>query len=108
MPNKRIPTRKIKEVLRLHFESGLGHRKIAQALGISKGAVGSYLNLAKAKGLSWPLPEGLDEEKLEQSISLTAGKSAHLVEPNCPAIHQELKRKAFNRKKHTRIAQAKL
>nr|VFJ88165.1 MAG: Sigma-70, region 4 [Candidatus Kentron sp. LFY] len=60
MPNKRIPMRKIKEVLRLHFESGLGHRKIAQVLNISKGAVGNYLGLAKAKGISWPLPEGMD------------------------------------------------
>jgi len=86
--------RKIKEVLRLHFEAGLGHRKIAKVLGISKGAVGNYLSLAKAKGIGWPLPENLDEQNLEQCISPPAqGKSAHLVEPDYPVIHQELKRK---------------
>nr|VFK61008.1 MAG: hypothetical protein BECKTC1821F_GA0114240_105211 [Candidatus Kentron sp. TC] len=64
--------RKIIEVLRLHFEAGLEQRKIAQALRISKGAVGNYLNLARANGLSWPLPQDMDEEKLEQLVSFTA------------------------------------
>jgi transposase len=94
MPSKRIPMRKIKEVLRLHFEAGLGHRKIAQALNISKGAVNKYLSLARANGLSWPLPEDLDEEKLEQCVFSRAPKPFHqLVKPDHAAIHQELKRK---------------
>ena len=85
--------RKIKEILRLHFEAGLGQRKIAQALNISKGAVGNYLNLARTNGLSWPLPEDFDEEKLEQSVSSRSVESSRLVEPDYASIHQELKRK---------------
>jgi DNA-directed RNA polymerase specialized sigma24 family protein len=35
--------RKIKEVLRLRFELGLGQREIARACSISQGAVHNYL-----------------------------------------------------------------
>nr|VFK45187.1 MAG: hypothetical protein BECKTC1821E_GA0114239_104411 [Candidatus Kentron sp. TC] len=71
----------------------MGQRKIAQALHISKGAVGNYLNLARANGLSWPLPQDMDEEKLEQSVSLRSVESSQLLEPDYAIIHQELKRK---------------
>jgi DNA-binding transcriptional regulator LsrR (DeoR family) len=38
--------RKIKEVLRLRFELGLGQREIARACAISQGAVHNYLKKA--------------------------------------------------------------
>ena len=41
VPAKRLSMRKIKEVLRLKFELGFGHRQIARGCGIDK----SYLNL---------------------------------------------------------------
>ena len=52
--------RKITEVLRLKFEAKLSHATIARAVGLSKGAVNKYVSLAQARGLSWPLPEGLE------------------------------------------------
>ena len=57
--------RKIKEVLRLHFELGMGQRKIARSCAISQSTVHDYLKAAKAAGVSWPLPEGWDESRLE-------------------------------------------
>ena len=57
MPNRRILMRQIKEILRLKYQAKLSHEKIARAYGLSKGAIGKYVSLAKAKGLSWPLPD---------------------------------------------------
>jgi len=39
------------------------------ALGVSKGAIGSYLSRARTAGLSWPLPEGLSDTELERRCS---------------------------------------
>jgi len=47
--------RKIREVLRLRFELGLGQRAIARACSISQSTVHDYLNRAAAAGVVWPL-----------------------------------------------------
>ena len=60
--------RKIKEVLRLRFELGLGQREIARACAISQGAVHNYLKKVVAAGITWPLPEGWDERGVEQAV----------------------------------------
>ena len=59
--------RKIKEVLRL---SAAGHsqRQIAECCAIGRATVGEYLQRASAAGLSWPLPDGLDEARLERRL----------------------------------------
>lgn len=64
--------RKIKDVLRLHFEAGLGQRVIARALTMSHVTVGDYLKCAARAGLSWPLPEALDETRLERLLAGSA------------------------------------
>ena len=53
MPAVRINMRKLKDALRLKFEGGLSHHKIATALGISKGVVTKYVGLAVAARLDW-------------------------------------------------------
>ena len=68
MPAKRLSMRKIKEVLRLKFELGFGHRQIARSCGINHGTVGDYIRRAEAAGLEWPLPEALDESGLEARL----------------------------------------
>ena len=50
--------RKLKEVLRLRYELGLGQRQIARSCSIGHGTVYEYLKRAQAAGVSWPLPEG--------------------------------------------------
>jgi transposase len=93
MPTKKVPMKKIREVLRLHYEANLSHRKIARACGMSKGVVSKYLALAKAQGIPWPLPAGWDESELEARLHPGVEKPARFVEPDFPATHQELKRK---------------
>ena len=86
--------RKIKEVIRLKFEVDLSHERIAAATGLSKGAVTKYLQRAREAELSWPLPEALDDAKLE---ALLFPRGPPLVtrraEPDFAHLHQELKRK---------------
>ena len=60
--------RRTNEVLRLHFELGLGQREIARACSISQGAVHNYLKKVAAAGITWPLPEGWDEKRIEKAL----------------------------------------
>ena len=86
--------RKILEVLRLRYESHLSHERIAAATRVSKGAVTGYLQRARAAGLTWPLPQPMDDAQLE---ALLFPRAAPLVErraaPDLAHLHQELKRK---------------
>jgi transposase len=93
MPRERIPMRKIKDVLRLHYEGQLSRTRIGKALGLSKGVVSKYLSLFEAQGLRWPLPDDWDEGVLEQRLFPATLKPAWQVEPDFAAIHQQLKRK---------------
>jgi len=86
--------RKIRDVLRYRESTGLSLEAIARALNLSKGVVAKYLKLATAAGLSWPLPEGLDDGALERRLyGQPAARVSAFVEPDHAAIHQELKRK---------------
>jgi predicted DNA-binding protein (UPF0251 family) len=48
LPTKRLSMRKLKEVLRLRFELGLGQRQIARSCSIGHGTVYEYLKRAQA------------------------------------------------------------
>ena len=95
MPAKRLAMRQIKEVLRLKWSQGLSQRQIAHSLGISRPAIAEYLHRAEQAGLSWPVPESLDETAIEQllfPIRLTPSEP-DLVVPEWATIHRELRRK---------------
>jgi transposase len=83
----------IEDVLRLHHEAKLAYSQIALACGLSKGVVSKYLSLAKARGIGWPLPQDMDEAQLESRLLGGTERPRRFVEPDFPAIHQELKRK---------------
>ncbi len=93
MPAARIPMKHIIEVLRLKYEAQLSHEKIARACGLSKGVVSKYVSLTKAKGITWPLPEGMDEVSLEAQLFPAPEPPTRFVQPDGFQIHQELKRK---------------
>ncbi len=93
MPQKRIPMGKILDTLRLKFESNFSHNKIARTLQISKGAVAKYLQLFIALKLSWPLPDEVDEAALDALFFPSRTHSTVFVEPDCPDIYHQLKRK---------------
>lgn len=85
--------RRIKEVLRLKFQAKLSHEQIAAATGLSKGAVSNYARRAQQHGLTWPLPEDLDDAALGRRLfSQPAPRGVH-ARPDYPHIHQQLQRR---------------
>ncbi|AOV15727.1 transposase [Acidihalobacter aeolianus] len=81
------------EVLRLKYAAQLSHAQISRACGLSKGAVNKYVNLARAQGITWPLPADMDEAALEARLFPAKAPSSRFVVPDGFQIHQELKRK---------------
>ncbi len=85
--------RKLKDALRLKFESGLSHQQIASALGISKGVVTKYVGLAVAAGLNGQSIAAMDEATLERRLLASPRPSDTYAQPDYGRIHQELARK---------------
>ena len=85
--------RKIREHLRLKYERGRSHRETAASLGIANSTVSDYASRAVAAGLSWPLPEGLDDAALEAVLFPGLPPSRVLrPEPDWQYVHRELQR----------------
>ena len=86
--------RKIREVLRYRHNAGLSLDAIARALKLSKGVVAKYLKLAGVAGLTWPIPEELDDSGLEKLLYRQAvAREPTFAEPDYALVHQELKKK---------------
>lgn len=91
--------RRIRDVLRLKLGQGLSERAIAASLGLSKGSVGSYTRRARLAGLTWPLPQGLDDDSLELLLfpaPPTVPDAEGLV-PDRAEIDRELRRPGVTR-----------
>jgi transposase len=86
--------RKLRDVLRLHYEAGVGHRAIAQACAIGLGTVTAYLQRAAAAGVTWPVPAELDDVALEARLFArpAAEPGRHRQLPDWSQLHQELKK----------------
>ena len=68
--------RKIKEVLRLRYELKLDQRQVARSCSIAVSTVHEYLKRAEAAQVSWPLPEGWDDTRLEAAL-YPSGSQSH-------------------------------
>lgn len=83
--------RKIKEVLRLRFELGLGLRAIARSCSFGLETAHEYLQRAEAAGVTWPLGEGWGEDRLE--AALFGGPPRHrpavLPTPDFAEMHRQ-------------------
>ncbi|MFI5304036.1 MAG: IS21 family transposase [Nitrospiria bacterium] len=91
----RLSMRKIREVFRLAFEVGLSKRKIARSLSISHPTVIDYLSKAKSQGLTWPLPDNLDDITLEKILSgpPKAVTRSNRPQPDWLWVRKELRKK---------------
>lgn len=94
MPAERLSMRQIRDVLRLCWESRLPQRAAARSLGLGQGTVSSYLSRARAAGLAWPLPEDLDEARLEALLfpPLSGIPADQRPMPDWAWVHRELRR----------------
>lgn len=97
MPKPRLSMRKIKEVLRLK-QQGLSCNAIAGACRIARSTVQEYLKRAKAAGLSWPLPEGLNDNSLDRLLFAKPDPRLKKPLPDFGHIHTELARKGVTLK----------
>lgn len=94
MPAKRLSMRKIRDVLRLHFQGRLTNRQIARSLGLGRATVAEYLRRAEEAGLEWPLPPELDEATLEHRLfpAFVLFDSRPRPQPDWANVHRELRR----------------
>jgi transposase len=86
--------RRLRELLRLKYEAGLPHRAIARACTMGLGSVTAHLQRAAAAGLSWPVPDDLDDAALEARLfarPAAPGRRDRVV-PDCALLHQERKK----------------
>lgn len=101
MPRNHISMRNIRELLRLRFQSGLSHAKIAKSIGIGETTVSECLQRFKKACLSWPLPIDLTDGELEGQLYPSYRSDAPLTEKqkqrreiDWASINKELKRKS--------------
>lgn len=95
MANTRLSMRKIKEILRLCWGCGLSARQAAASCDVGRTTVKEYLDRAEKAGLSWPLPEDIDEASLE-NLLFPSAIPLDTPKRNMPPfdyLHKELKRK---------------
>jgi transposase len=104
MPAERAPMRKIREALRLKHALDLSERLVAMSVGVSRSTVAEYLRRASVVGITWPVPETMDDAELERRLFTPASfevKPARGL-PDWNHIHKELKRRGVTLQcKHT-------
>lgn len=84
--------RKIKEILRLHYEAGLSQATIARVNHISRYTVQQYIMRFTAGGLNWPLSEDVSDTLLESKLFPGKGHKTHRPGLNYEYLLQEIRR----------------
>ena len=94
MANRRLPVRKIKEILRLKHVCGLSKREIARSCNVARSTVTDYLRRARAAGVNWPEAAALTEVELQDRLFPTEHlpSSVHRPPPDCEYIYNQLRR----------------
>jgi transposase len=87
--------RTIREVLRLKWQCGLSNEDIAASCHVGETTVREYLRRAKLAGLTWPLPDTLQDAALNQMLFPPPAVVATVDRPlpDWPEVHKQLKRK---------------
>ena len=89
--------RKIRDILRAHFDGRLSPRQSALALKVSRGAVLRCLDRFRKSGLPYPLPDRLSDLDLEARLypstpTTVIFRKPHLTKEECTVLHRELSR----------------
>ena len=91
MARKRMSIRVIKEILRLRFSRNLSIRLISQSVNRSSTAVHNMVRKAEKANLCWPVPEDIDDDKLERMLYAKPGDtSKRKAVPDWASINHEL------------------
>jgi len=92
MCNRRIELRKIRKVLKLHFNEKLSQEKIGYALNISRSAARDYIVRFGALKLPWEEVSELSDIELE-SLLFPKTDASKKPQPSWEYIHKEMRRK---------------
>ncbi len=94
MPTPRVLMSKIRQALQLLAgDAGLSRRQVAAALGVSKTTISEIAMYARDAGVDWPLASTLSDDELQVRLyPPPRPRSTARAEPDCAAVHQELKR----------------
>jgi len=87
--------RQAREIIRLK-SSSLSAHEISRRLGMPRSTVREALKRADEAGVSWPLPEDMNDAALEAALYANRrSKRGHrrIAEPDWASVHRELKRK---------------
>jgi len=85
--------RKIREVLRLKYNSGISEREIARSCLVSRSTVADYLRRASAAKIDWPEAAMLTEAELERRLFLVQPVPSTVPRPlpDYEDIYQQLR-----------------
>ena len=89
--------RKIREILRLKFAAGLSPRQIAASIGSALSTVQECLRRAMQASIGWPLPDELDDERLEALLYPVKPRMDEVVLPDFAQVQRELARPGVTR-----------
>ena len=94
MAAKRLPMRKLREIIRLRLDRRATVRQIARACNVARSTVCDYVGRIEVAKLTWPLAPDLDDEAaLERLLFPYEGHPvAQRPEPDWVEVHRELKR----------------
>jgi hypothetical protein len=87
--------RMAREILRLYFGLHLKKRQIGRACGVAPRTEVDYIRRAEGAGISWPLPNDLDDTALEAKLNerKESPRPARRPLPGMEEIHVELRKK---------------
>lgn len=100
MSQERLNMKKLRDVLRLHFECQLSNRSIARALSLSATTVGQYVKAAKISEQPWEVLCTFSDRALMlclENHSERLKKQRHKQAIDFARVHLELKRKGVTR-----------
>ena len=88
--------RKVREVLRLKHTLGMSLRQISEATGVGKTVIGEYVRRARVIGITWPVPEAIDDAELDRRLFPVAGDGTAAPRPaiDWRNVHEEMKRRS--------------
>jgi transposase len=90
VPRPHTTMRKVRDVLRLSWGEQLSLRQVARSLAMPHTTVAVFLRRSKEAGLTWPLPDDLDDDALERRLFDAAAPSASHAAPDFAAVKKEL------------------
>ncbi|MDQ6971563.1 MAG: IS21 family transposase [Mariprofundaceae bacterium] len=94
MPARRLSMRKIKEVLRLKWEVGVTDAAVSRSCHVARSTVADCIHRAQVAGLVWPLPDDMNDTRLEALLyPPPVPSSIQRPMPDWSTVHQDMKGK---------------